>query len=63
VRTRFSAAEVPALEEGAEVQVAGIVVEFQVLGVEEDIDLDLVDNEFDDIDGDPASQATEVTVL
>lgn len=54
-------AEVPALEEGAEVQVAGTVVEFQVIGFEEDLDLDLVDNEFEDFDGDPAIQATSVT--
>ena len=55
-------AQVPALEEGAEVQVAGTVVEFQVLGYEEDLDLDLVDNEFEDFDGDPAVQATSVTM-
>ena len=55
-------AQVPALEEGAEVQVAGTVVEFQVLGYEEDLDLDLVDNEFEDFDGDPAIQATSVTM-
>ena len=55
-------AQVPALDEGAEVQVAGTVVEFQVLGYEEDLDLDLVDNEFEDFDGDPAIQATSVTM-
>lgn len=55
-------AQVPTLEEGAEVQVAGTVVEFQVLGSEEDLDLDLVDNEFEDFDGDPAIQATSVTM-
>lgn len=55
-------AQVPALEEGAEVEVAGTVVEFQVLGYEEDLDLDLVDNEFEDFDGDPAIQATSVTM-
>lgn len=55
-------AQVPALEEGAEVEAAGTVVEFQVLGYEEDLDLDLVDNEFEDFDGDPAIQATSVTM-
>lgn len=55
-------AQVPELEEGAEVEVAGTVVEFQVLGYEEDLDLDLVDNEFEDFDGDPAIQATSVTM-
>ena len=55
------AAQVPALGEGDVVEVAGTVVEFQVIGYEEDLDLDLVDNEFEDFDGDPAIAATSVT--
>ena len=54
-------AQVPTLAEGDVVAVAGTVVEFQVLGFEEDLDLDLIDNEFEDFDGDPAIQATSVT--
>lgn len=55
-------ADVPTLEDGDEVEVAGTVAEFQVAGFEEDLDLDLIDNEFEDFDGDPAIQATSVTV-
>lgn len=55
-------ASVPTLAEGDEVQVAGTVTEFDVVGFEEDLDLDLVDDEFEDFDGDPAIAATSVTV-
>ncbi|MBY3552614.1 hypothetical protein [Modestobacter lapidis] len=55
------AADVPALAEGDEVTVAGTVAEFQVAGFQEDLDLDLIDNEFEDFDGDPAIAATSVT--
>lgn len=56
------AADVPDLAEGDEVEVAGTVTEFQVAGFEEDLDLDLIDNEFEDFDGDPAIAATSVTM-
>lgn len=55
-------ADVPAgLTEGDTVMITGTVIEFQVPGYEEDLDLDLVDQEFEDFDGDPAIQATAVT--
>ena len=55
-------AEVPTdLTEGERVQVSGTVKQFQVRGYEADLDLDLVDQEFEDFDGDPAIQADLVT--
>lgn len=51
----------PAVAEGDTVMVEGEVVEFSVPGIEEDLDLDLIDNEFEDFDGDPAISATAVT--
>ena len=44
-------------------RVSGTVKEFQVRGFEEDVDLDLVDQEFEDFDGDPAIQANSVTTV
>jgi hypothetical protein len=41
--------------------VSGTVKEFQVPGYEQDLDLDLIDQEFEDFDGDPAIQANSVT--
>lgn len=41
--------------------VTGEVIRFSVPGVEADLDLDIVDDEFGDFDGDPALQATAVT--
>ncbi|HEX2262713.1 MAG TPA: hypothetical protein VHH52_02980, partial [Pseudonocardiaceae bacterium] len=35
--------------------------EFQVPGWEQDLDLDLIDQQFEDFDGDPAIQAASVT--
>lgn len=49
------------MAEGDQVRVSGIVKIFQVPGYEEDLDLDLVDQEFEDFDGDPAIQAQSVT--
>lgn len=55
-------ADVPAdLQPGEQVEVSGTVKVFQVPGYEEDLDLDLVDQEFEDFDGDPAIQAESVT--
>jgi hypothetical protein len=55
-------ADVPAgLAAGDRVQVSGTVKQFQVPGYEADLDLDLVDQEFEDFDGDPAIQADSVT--
>ena len=51
----------PNVDEGDAVMIEGEVVEFSVPGVEEDLDLDLIDNEFEDFDGDPAISATAVT--
>lgn len=51
----------PNLTEGEQVRVSGTVQVFQVPGYEEDLDLDLVDQEFEDFDGDPAIQADSVT--
>ncbi|HEX2298132.1 MAG TPA: hypothetical protein VHH34_06390 [Pseudonocardiaceae bacterium] len=51
----------PALAAGERVQVDGTVKEFRVAGYETDLDLDLVDQEFEDFDGDPAIQADSVT--
>lgn len=53
----------PGLVEGQQVRVSGTVKEFQVRGYEEDFDLDLVDQEFEDFDGDPAIQADSVTTV
>lgn len=56
-------ADVPAgLADGDTVAVSGTVVVFSVPGYEEDLDLDLIDQEFEDFDGDPAIQADSVTV-
>ncbi len=55
-------ANMPAgLTSGETVRVSGTVKEFQVPGYEEDLDLDLIDQEFEDFDGDPAIQANSVT--
>ncbi|MDQ4094202.1 MAG: hypothetical protein M3143_12640 [Actinomycetota bacterium] len=51
----------PGLSEGQQVRVSGTVKEFQIRGYEEDLDLDLIDQEFEDFDGDPAIQANSVT--
>lgn len=53
----------PGVTQGAQVRVSGIVKIFQVPGYEEDLDLDLIDQEFEDFDGDPAIQASSVTKL
>jgi hypothetical protein len=53
----------PGLVAGQQVRVSGTVKEFQVRGYEEDFDLDLVDQEFEDFDGDPAIQANSVTTV
>jgi hypothetical protein len=53
----------PGLVEGQQVRVSGTVKEFQVRGYEEDFDLDLVDQEFEDFDGDPAIQADSVSTV
>lgn len=54
-------ADVPSgLAGGDQVRVSGTVREFQVAGYEEDLDLDLIDDEFEDFDGDPAIQAASV---
>jgi hypothetical protein len=53
----------PSLVEGQRVRVSGTVKEFQVRGYEKDFDLDLVDQEFEDFDGDPAIQANSVTTV
>lgn len=56
-------ANVPAdLAEGDTADISGTVVLFTVPGYEEDLDLDLIDQEFEDFDGDPAIQAESVTV-
>lgn len=49
------------LSQGETVRVSGTVKEFQVPGYEKDLDLDLIDQEFEDFDGDPAIQADSVT--
>ena len=54
-------ATAPQVDEGDSVRVSGQVIRFSVPGVEEDLDLDIVDNEFEDFDGDPAVQAASVT--
>jgi hypothetical protein len=55
-------ANVPAgLAAGETVQVAGTVTVFQVAGYEQDLDLDLVDQEYEDFANDPAIQASSVT--
>src|SRR5918997_5217839 len=55
-------ANMPAgLTQGETVRVSGTVKEFQVPGYEQDLDLDLIDQEFEDFDGDPAIQANSVT--
>ena len=41
-------------------RVDGQVVRFSVTGVDEDLDIDIVDNEFEDFDGDPVVQATSI---
>lgn len=46
--------------EGEQMRVNGIVKVFQVPGYEQDLDLDLVDQELEDFDGDPAIQAESV---
>jgi hypothetical protein len=50
------------LDQGDTVTVAGTVTEFEVAGYEADLDVDLVDDEFEDFDNDPAIQASSVTV-
>lgn len=54
-------ATAPKVDERDTVRVTGKVIRFSVPGVETDLDLDIVDNEFSDFDGDPALQATAVT--
>ena len=55
-------ANVPAgLAAGQTVRVAGTVVVFQVAGYERDLDLDLIDQEYEDFDNDPAIEASSVT--
>ncbi|MGH4010245.1 MAG: hypothetical protein ACRDTH_19155 [Pseudonocardiaceae bacterium] len=55
-------ANLPAgLTTGDTVRVTGTVKEFQVPGYEKDFDLDLIDQEFEDFDGDPAIQASSIT--
>lgn len=49
------------LRAGEQVRVSGEVIRFSVPGIEEDFDLDLVDDEFEDFDGDPALRAASVT--
>lgn len=51
----------PDVQAGDTVRIRGKVIRFSVPGVERDFDLDLVDNEFEDFDGDPAVQAASVT--
>ncbi|MGH3938955.1 MAG: hypothetical protein ACRDTG_10030 [Pseudonocardiaceae bacterium] len=46
--------------EGEQIRVNGIVKIFQVPGYEQDLDLDLVDQELEGFDGDPAIQAESV---
>ncbi len=48
------------VQEGDQVRVRGKVIRFSVPGVEQDLDLDLVDNEFAEFDGEPALQASTV---
>jgi hypothetical protein len=55
-------ATAPQVQEGSSVRVVGQVVRFTVPGVEQDLDIDIVDNEFEDFDGDPVVTATSVTV-
>ena len=57
-RTRRTSA--PGVDAGESVRVDGQVVRFSVTGVEEDLDIDIVDNEFEDFDGDPVVQATSI---
>jgi hypothetical protein len=53
---------VPAgLAAGETVRVSGTVTVFQVIGYERDLDLDLIDQEYEDFDNDPAIQASSVT--
>ncbi len=55
-------ANMPAgLTAGETVRVSGTVKEFQVPGWEQDLDLDIIDQEFEDFDGDPAIQADSVS--
>lgn len=51
------------IEDGSRVRVTGQVIRFNVPGYKEDFDLDVVTNEFDDFDGDPAVRATSVSKL
>ena len=46
---------------GDQVRVQGTVEEFQVAGWEQDLDWDLVDDDFDSFDGDPAVRASSVS--
>lgn len=51
----------PEVDEGDTVTVQGEVIEFSVAGVEEDLGVDLIDNDFEDFQGDPAVKASQVT--
>ena len=53
-------ADAPGVRVGDTVRLTGTVIRFSVTGVERDLDLDLVDDEFADFDGDPAVRATTV---
>lgn len=50
------------VNQGDTVQVSGTVVTFSVVGTEEEFDIDIIDQEFEDFEGDPAIQAESVTV-
>ena len=57
-------ANVPAgLATGDTARVTGTVKVFEVPGYEQDLDLDLVDQEYEDFDNDPAIEASSVTKI
>jgi hypothetical protein len=51
----------PDLADGDTVRISGTVIEFSVPGYEQDLELDLVDQEFEDFNGNPTIQADSVT--
>lgn len=55
-------ATAPQVQEGSSVRAVGQMVRFTVPGVEQGLDIDVVDNRFEDVDGDPVVTATSVTI-
>jgi hypothetical protein len=52
----------PAVDEGDSVRVQGKVIEFSTTDVESDLEIDIVANEVEDFEGDPAIEASSVTM-